>query len=81
MAVFFTSDQHYGHVNIIGYCGRPFADVSAMNEAMVARHNATVGTVYLFSVSLKTVSSTRSIGDRSTPFFTEIAVTTHRMST
>jgi calcineurin-like phosphoesterase family protein len=43
MTVFFTSDQHYGHTNIIRFCARPFADVSAMNEALIARHNAVVG--------------------------------------
>jgi calcineurin-like phosphoesterase family protein len=43
MTVFFTSDEHYGHANIIRYCARPFADVSAMDEALIARHNAVVG--------------------------------------
>ena len=34
-----TSDHHFGHANIIGYCGRPFADADAMNHAMVDRWN------------------------------------------
>lgn len=42
MMIWFTSDQHFGHKNIIGYSGRPFADVTAMNDAMVRRHNARV---------------------------------------
>lgn len=41
--IFFTSDQHYGHANIIRHCGRPFTDVHEMNERMVELHNATVG--------------------------------------
>ncbi len=40
--IHFTSDQHYGHSNIIGYCSRPFANVEAMDASMIERHNATV---------------------------------------
>jgi len=42
MAIFFTGDLHYGHANIIRYCSRPFADVEAMNAALVAGWNATI---------------------------------------
>lgn len=42
MARFWTSDLHFGHANIIRYCNRPFADVDAMNEALVERWNETV---------------------------------------
>ena len=42
MATFFTSDQHFGHANIIAYSGRPFRDVAHMTEELVARHNAVV---------------------------------------
>ena len=40
---FFTSDVHFGHINIIPYCGRPFADVPEMNAAIVELWNETVG--------------------------------------
>lgn len=40
---FFTSDQHFGHKNIITYCDRPFADVDDMTEGLIARHNSVVG--------------------------------------
>lgn len=40
--LFFTSDHHFGHTNIIGFCNRPFACTSAMNEAMVRRWNERV---------------------------------------
>ena len=42
MARFWTSDLHLGHANIIRYCRRPFADVDAMNEALIERWNDTV---------------------------------------
>ena len=45
----FTSDYHLGHRNIIHLCERPFADVGAMDQAIIERHNACVGqsdTVY-----------------------------------
>jgi calcineurin-like phosphoesterase family protein len=40
--VFLTSDQHFGHRNVIRYCDRPFADLDEMHEAMVSRWNETV---------------------------------------
>lgn len=41
--VWFTSDYHMGHRNIIGLCERPFADVDTMEREIIARHNALVG--------------------------------------
>lgn len=43
MTAFFTSDQHFGHQNIIRYCGRPFPDVEAMNAGLIAKWNEVVG--------------------------------------
>ena len=40
--VFFTSDQHFGHRNIIDFCKRPFKDVSDMREQLISRHNSVV---------------------------------------
>jgi len=42
MTNFFTSDTHFGHANIIKYTNRPFTDVPAMNEALIANWNAVV---------------------------------------
>ena len=43
MAVFFTSDTHFGHGGALGLYRRPFGSVPAMNEAIVARWNEAVG--------------------------------------
>lgn len=40
--VFFTSDTHFGHENIIRYCGRPFSGTREMNKALVDNWNKTV---------------------------------------
>lgn len=40
--IFFTSDNHYFHDNIIKYCGRPFSCSQDMNEEMVGRWNSVV---------------------------------------
>ena len=40
--IWFTADHHFGHANIIRFCDRPFADVDAMNESLIANWNAVV---------------------------------------
>jgi calcineurin-like phosphoesterase family protein len=42
MTIFFTSDLHAGHKNIIKYCNRPFADTDEMNHEIIRRWNAVV---------------------------------------
>ena len=47
--VFFTSDTHLGHANIIRFCQRPFDSLEEMDAELVRRWNAKVGekdTVY-----------------------------------
>ena len=41
--IFFTSDTHFFHNNILKYCNRPFESVENMNEALVANWNSVVG--------------------------------------
>lgn len=41
--LFFTSDTHFNHSNIIRYCNRPFKNVDMMNEAIIANWNSVVG--------------------------------------
>ena len=40
--LFFTSDPHFFHKNIIKYCDRPFSDVDEMNEALIHAWNKVV---------------------------------------
>lgn len=40
--IFFTSDTHFNHKNIILYCQRPFDTIEKMNEAIIANWNKTV---------------------------------------
>jgi calcineurin-like phosphoesterase family protein len=43
MAIFFTSDTHFGHGGALGLYRRPFASVVEMNDVLVERWNETVG--------------------------------------
>lgn len=40
--IFFTSDQHFWHANIIRHCNRPYTSVIDMNEALIANWNSVV---------------------------------------
>ena len=42
MTIWFTSDLHFNHDNIIRYCDRPFADVDEMNRALINNFNSVV---------------------------------------
>ncbi len=41
--IFFTSDHHFGHANIIKFCNRPFDSVADMNEELIKRWNEKIG--------------------------------------
>lgn len=48
--VFFTSDLHFNHPRILGFCNRPFDSVPEMNEGLIHNWNSVVSkkdTVYL----------------------------------
>ena len=39
---FFTSDLHFGHERVIGYCNRPFQSARQMDEALIYNWNLAV---------------------------------------
>lgn len=41
--IWFTSDSHFGHRNIIKYCKRPFSSAEEMDEVMTDKWNEVVG--------------------------------------
>lgn len=41
--IWFTSDLHMGHYNVLKFCFRPFPDVDTMNKALTQRWNSVVG--------------------------------------
>lgn len=41
--IWFTSDTHFNHKNVISYCNRPWANVDEMNEGLIKNWNERVG--------------------------------------
>ena len=43
--IFFTSDIHANHANIIKYCNRPFTDVNEMNQVLFKNLNDSLSSI------------------------------------
>lgn len=66
--IWFTSDTHFGHKNIIQFSGRPFKDVDHMNEELIKSWNSVVDeeddVYHLGDFSLTNATNTQKILDR-----------------
>lgn len=50
LMIYYTSDLHLGHANIIKLCNRPFADIDEMNRVLISNWNSRVtngDTIYI----------------------------------
>ncbi|WP_151735147.1 metallophosphoesterase [Paenibacillus tengchongensis] len=63
--VFFTSDHHFGHLQIIDFESRPFADAEEMDREMISAWNSAVDSgdtvFHLGDFSFRTLEETRHI--------------------
>lgn len=61
MTIYFSSDHHFYHANVIKYCNRPYSSIEEMNEKLIANWNSVVqpeDTVYYlgdFSLAFRPV--------------------------
>lgn len=66
--LFFTSDLHFNHKNIISFCNRPCSTVEEMHELIIKNWNKVVpmdGVVYILGdVSWKGASNTKGLLDQ-----------------
>ncbi len=66
--IYFTSDHHFGHKNIIKFSERPFKDVDEMDEFMIQKWNEKVTpedeVYHLGDVGLNSPGKLRKILDR-----------------
>lgn len=40
--IWFSSDHHFGHFNVIRYCNRPYQGTAEMNEDLINKWNSTI---------------------------------------
>lgn len=40
--IYFISDTHFEHENVIKYCKRPFSDIRKINETLISSWNSIV---------------------------------------
>lgn len=65
MNIWFTSDTHYWHENVIKFCDRPFKDLSHMHEVLIQRYNSRVKEqdvcIFVGDFSFGTAAQTKAI--------------------
>jgi calcineurin-like phosphoesterase family protein len=65
MDIWFTSDLHFGHKNVIEYCNRPFVDLVEMENKLIDNWNLSVkknDVVYVLGdFSFESITKTTSI--------------------
>lgn len=63
--IFFTSDWHIGHANVLSYCDRPFSSVEDMHRGLVSNFRELVSsgdiTYFLGDMSFRGTKSTKEI--------------------
>ncbi|MEA2041648.1 MAG: metallophosphoesterase family protein [Bacteroidota bacterium] len=66
--IYFTSDHHFGHKNIIKYSERPFKDINEMDEILIRKWNEKVNpedeVYHLGDVGLSSSGKLRKILER-----------------
>lgn len=66
--IFFTSDHHFGHTNIIKFSERPFATIEEMDDELIRRWNEKVSprdiVYHLGDISLAKTERTKEILDQ-----------------
>ena len=58
--IYFTADTHFGHENVIRFCGRPYTTAAEMDEALIENWNSRVkgnDTVFQFSISASSIAA------------------------
>lgn len=67
MRIFFSSDTHYFHANIIKYCERPFSTVKEMNDYMINSWNSVISdddvAFHVGDFSLSRSATSRDVAD------------------
>ena len=66
--IFFTSDHHFGHTNIIRFSERPFKTIEEMDDELINRWNEKVSSsdivYHLGDISLARPERTKEIFDQ-----------------
>ena len=66
--IYFTSDHHFGHKNIIEYSNRPFDNIDKMDEELIRRWNSKIqpqdNVYHIGDVGLTTPERMKDILDR-----------------